>query len=327
MCCFQQRHCLGNILAQSLEKIWFSDLAEDVRRQTIEGILHPTCQIDSCPFFHKVQKTPYSIIRKMYPSQFEIDLPMQWCNIGGEKPTPDNPACIMCERHTRFERQQDRLDEICYKLSPYIRHVDQVHIQGIAEPFWKERIFDLIDKLDVPKYQEKIRITTTTNGTLMNKERRARFLSFPKSTITWSLDAATGETFQKIRRFKTFDRIVESLKAYCSERNPERQYVHIHNNINLINIHEVTGMVELAAEAGVTCLEFNPTYGIEGICVNKDNAHLFCEAQERIMERAYRLGVNVVFMRDLALDLKIPNFVPPKPPPTITFVDLELPKG
>ena len=53
MCCFQQRKCLGNILKRSLEDIWFSPLAEAIRKETIEGRLHPKCQIKSCPFFQR----------------------------------------------------------------------------------------------------------------------------------------------------------------------------------------------------------------------------------------------------------------------------------
>ena len=331
-CCFQHRKCLGNILNQSLEEIWFSEIAEEVRKDTLEGKLHPTCSISTCPFYLKDKEEVFNFVQKTYPSQFEIDLPMQHCNIGGENPTEKNPACIMCERHLYFNRQEDHLKEICDKLKPYVRHVDSVHIQGVAEPFWKERIFEIIEWLGIPDYKQKIRITTTTNGTLMNEKRRKEFLAFPLSTITWSLDAATAETFANIRRLKVYDRIIENLRAYAKERDPVHQFLHIHNNINLLNVHEVEGMVELAAEVGVNCLDFNATYSVPDICVNEDNVHIFKEAQLKILRKARELGVYVTFMRNLVLDFDDPPvFVPPKPKmpheflAKTTFVELELP--
>lgn len=306
MCCFQERRCLGNILEQSLEKIWFSPLAHEIRKETLEGKLHPLCQTVSCPFYHRTNRVALDVYARTYPSQFEIDLPMQHCNIGGENPNDKNPACIMCERNMSwFHHQEDKLNEVCKKLRPYMKYVDAVHIQGIAEAFWKDRIFEITDLLDFEQHKNKVRISTTTNGTLMTEKRRKRFLDFPLSTITWSLDASTPETFKKIRRLDMYPRIVENLKAYAKERDPKNQFLHIHNNINTINIGEVVGMVELAAEVGVNCLDFNATYGdLPGICVSKDNIHLFREAQYKIMETSKKLGVYTTFMRNLVLDFE-----------------------
>lgn len=302
MCCFQTRKCLGNILEKSLEEIWFSPLAESIRRETLEGKLHKTCQIQSCPFFHKKVKENHRVETKKYPSQFEIDLPIQHCNIGGEIPTDKNPACIMCERNMPFNPQDDKLNEVCAVLKPYVKYINAVHIQGIAEAFWKDRIFEIIDMLDINSFKQKIRISTTTNGILMTEKRRKRFLDYPLTNLTWSLDAATPETFRKIRRVDMYDKIVENLKNYSRERNRKDQFIHIHNNINLINVHEVVGMVELAAKIGVNCLDFNPTYGLQEICVNSKNFKIFQEAQDKIKEASKRLGVYTTFMRDLSLD-------------------------
>ena len=61
-------------------------------------------------------------------------------------------------------------------------------------------------------------------------------------------------------------------------------------------------MVELAAKIGVNCLDFNPTYGLQEICVNSKNFKIFQEAQDKIKEASKRLGVYTTFMRDLSLD-------------------------
>lgn len=304
MSCFQEKKCLGNILKEgnTVQKIWQSPLAKEVREHTERGELHPTCQITSCPFFNPSNRKPIEVDTCDHPLEFEIDLPSQHCNIGKENPTKKNPACLMCERHRLKDfHQEDRLQEICAKLKPHMRNIRQLHIQGIAEPFWRDYIFEVLDWLGFGYHKYRCSITTTTNGTLMNKKTRTRFLDYPSSTLTWSLDAGSPEIFRVIRRLNAYPAIVKNLKGYMRERTPA-QKVHIHNNINTINIVDVEKMVELAAETEVDRLDFNPSYYVPAIEVNEDNVHMFKDAQEKIIKRAEELGVRVTFMRPLTLD-------------------------
>lgn len=311
MCCFQERKCLGNILDSSLEEIWNSDLANEIRLATSQGDLHEKCRVVSCPFFHESsQKDMIDVWRHQYPCLWEIDMPSQHCNIGGENPTKKNPACMMCERHLKYEPQIDRLTDVCEKLKPHIEHVRAIHIQGIAEAFWKDLIFDVLDRLGVEEHKNQICISTTTNGTILHEARRRRWLRYPTSVLTFSIDAATPETYQLIRRVPMYHRIIDNLMAYARERSPWQQ-LRIHNNINLMNIKEVEGMVELAAQAGVP-IDFNPTYSVPFIGVNKTNAYLFKEAEEKILATAEKLCVPVTFMRKLTLDHD-PDFRPKRP--------------
>jgi MoaA/NifB/PqqE/SkfB family radical SAM enzyme len=302
MCCFQERKCLGNILETSLEEIWNSDLANEIRRVTSEGELHKSCQVVSCPFYHATSsKEMKDVWHFEYPSCWEIDMPSQHCNIGGENPTEKNPACLMCERHLRYEPQVDKLREVCEKLRPYVEHVHAVHIQGIAEAFWKDYIFDVLEWSGVDEHKEHICVSTTTNGTILHEARRRRWLKYPTSVITFSVDAATPETYELIRRVPLYHRIVDNLLAYSRERVAPWQQLRIHNNINLLNIKEVEGMVELAARAGAS-IDFNPTYAVPFIGVHKGNAYMFEEAEQRIIAAAARLNVPLTFMRRMTLD-------------------------
>jgi hypothetical protein len=315
MCCFQERGCLGNILHTSLEDIWNSQLAKEIRQETLAGRLHKVCQIVSCPLFHLHNPPSQTVELQELPIDWEIDLPNQHCNIGGEKPTTSNPACLMCERHLFWFPQLDCLHEICKRLKPYNTHLRSLHIQGVAESFWKDRIFEILEWLDIQPGQEQVVISTTTNGTIFTEPRRRRFLKHPRSVLTFSVDAATPETYKLIRRVDLFHRVKENFLAYSRERNPEKQDLRIHNNINLLNIHEVEQMVELAAQANCP-IDFNPTYAAPLICVDKDNAYLFHAAEQKIKQRAEELGVKVTFMRNLALDFD------PVPLPTGSVVSL-----
>ena len=301
MCCFQ-RSQKYNILKDSLESIWFGKEYKNARKMTEKGKLPPVCVASTtCPVLNASPVPVEEVAEWPYPRQFEIDLPMQHCNYGGDNPNPDHPACFMCERNLAFRVQEDKVKEICEKLYDYVRYAQAIHIQGVAEPFWKGKIFEVAEWLGWERFAKRLRISTTTNGSLMGKKTRERWLSsFPKSVITWSLDASTPEVYQKVRNYNFYKMIRENIIAYGKERTPD-QMLQIHNNINLINIGDVEGMVELAKEAGVDRLDFNATYSVPGVCVNAENAHLFREAQQKICIKAAELGVNVTFMRNLYL--------------------------
>ena len=311
MCCFQERKCLGNILETSLEDIWNGALAQEIRKETSEGELHVTCNVNSCPFSKIKKQSMHEVFLQKFPREIEIDLPTQHCNIGGATPSLQNAACIMCERHYKKPEefyQEDRLEEICKKIKPYMKHVHWIHVQGVAEPFWKDRIFEILEWLIEPDQRHKICISTTTNGTLMNERHRKMFMEYPRSSITWSLDAGSSLIYKIIRRVDMYDRIIENMKSYAKEKSAQ-QHIHIHNNINTINIVDVENMVRVAAEIGVDRLDFNATYDIPSICVNSENAHIFYQAQKDIILLSKELGVFTTFMRDLTLDICDPPSV------------------
>lgn len=302
-CCHQTRKCLGNLLEQSLYEIWNGDLAKEIRQQTLNGNLHPLCKVDSCPLYWKAKLEASEFIEKPFPQHLEIDLPNTHCNIGGINPTPST-ACLMCERaRDRFIPQKDKVSEICKRLRPYVPNLLSVHIQGVAEPFWKDKIFEIASTLGIDEYKDQITISTTTNGTLLNETNTQKWLQYPRSTIVFSLDAGSADTYKKIRKVNLYDSVIESIMKLSSQRSDiSKQLLIIHNNINMLNVGEVKEMVEVAAKVKANEINFNPTYALQNLVVSQENSHLFFKAQKIIVKTAKDLGVRVSFMRELSLD-------------------------
>jgi MoaA/NifB/PqqE/SkfB family radical SAM enzyme len=312
-CCFQERKCLGNLLKDTFEDIWNSDLANEIRRDTLNNKLHSTCSmLKCCPFAHMkadelaAQAKEYNV--RAVPTELEIDLPSQHCNIGGLKPTEKNPACVMCERNLRFESQKDKLQEVCRRLKPYAFNFNLVHIQGVAEAFWKDKLFQIATWLGIDERKDRVAISTTTNGTVLTDSRIERFLEYPKSSLTFSLDAATPETYKLIRRLPLFEKIMQQAKKYNEKRTPS-QVARVHNNINLLNIHEVVDMVRIAAELGMDEVEFNPTCNVPLITLDNFNVELFRDAQKKIEDASTKYPIKVNFLRKLDLDFDKPELV------------------
>jgi MoaA/NifB/PqqE/SkfB family radical SAM enzyme len=321
MCCFMRPDPLkaeseayvGNVLENSFDEIWFGDVAESIRKETLAGRLHNKCRTPGCPF--SSLKSPFpktQIIYNEYPTFLEIDLPNTHCNVGGLNPDPiKSPACIMCERSSPFFRpEKDHLFDVLERIKYIVPNLHQIHIQGIAEPFYESRqfgylLFDILDLLEFDKYAHQITISVTTNGTLLKRSVRQEYLNrVPHSITNFSIDAATPETFKSIRIFDCFDKIIENLYDFSKERVRERQFLRIHNNINIMNVHEVIGMVHIAHKANVEYVEFNPTDGFNHkILVNEDNCGIFRKAQLDIIDECNKLEVPYNFIRPLDLGM------------------------
>lgn len=179
MCCYQITQ-LGSVYEKrSLIDIWRSPLAQSIRDTTTKGNLHSVCSSwNVCPFI--VQKREPRPIRAYknceYPTHLEICLPDFWCNIGGVEPSDKNPACIMCIRNHRKPEQKDITDLICQKALPLMPHLRHLSVLGIAEPFWKDRCFEIFEQLGFAKYKHQIQFETNTNCTLLTPKVIARFL-------------------------------------------------------------------------------------------------------------------------------------------------------
>lgn len=328
LCCYQ-RGALGNLLKDDFSKIWSNRLAEEIRSWTKNSQLHPVCQgWGACPYLvrpklrHNIQWNP------AFPTYLEFDLPSSHCNVGGTRPTPET-ACFMCPRAAQnFRPQPDLSYELIERLKFLMPHLTQIHIQGTAEPFWKDRVFELLMKLEFEKHNQKCVFTTYTNGTVFNERCRRQFIELcPRAALFFSLDAATPQTYVKIRRLNIFRRVLNNIRNFIRERRPT-QRVEIANNLNLVNLHEAVQMVELGKELGVDGILFNPTHDggtnrpdLDPVRVGASNAHLFAEAQKAIQRRASELGLQIKIIRPLDLNLtENPGMTPPRQDALSTIV-------
>lgn len=305
MCCFHRSGSIGNLVENTFDEIWHGKLAEEIRRDTAIGELHPLCRMPGCPYMTN-DLTPRKFEHNEYPTTLEIDLPNTHCNVGGYKPSEQRPACIMCERSDpNFVPEVDLMDLVLPKIKHVISNIWHLHIQGIAEPFWHDQIYKILDHLDFNQHKDRIQITTCTNGILFRSENRKKwFEKVPKSVMVFSIDASTPDTFFNIRgKMKNvFELVIAHLHEYNRERKRGEQWLKIHNNINTMNVQEVVGMVQIGKSAGVDVVEFNPTSGfMTEILANKFNAKLFRRAQFEIIDEATRLGQKVEFIRPLDL--------------------------
>lgn len=299
-CCIQDA-ILGNLLKSSLEDIWMGQISEEVRSAVNSGNMHYSCASKFCPHEFSKRKPETSSPMNL-PMFIDLDLPNTHCNIGGKNPNKKNPACIMCPRSSiKFKPEEDRVNDICLKIKKYIINLRKIHIQGIAEPFWKNRIFEVMDLLELQKHP-KVIVSTFTNATLFKESQQDKFLSIPSSFIYFSLDAATSETYKKIRILDVFELVIKNIKRYNIKKSSNQKSV-LACNVNLHNLSETTEIVKIGKQLNFNWVEFNSTDpcddSMKDFCCNRNNNYLFKEKQKEIESISHKIGIKVSFIKPI----------------------------
>jgi hypothetical protein len=334
-CCYQLTQ-LGSVLGdKTVLELWNSPLAKEIRQSTLNGQLHKVCKSwNTCPFLvqEKEVYTSLAHVNFEYPTYLEICLPNTHCNIGGENPNDEHPACIMCCRNYDMVPQPPITDILCEKAKPVMPYLNYLCVLGIAEPFWKDAVFRVFEKVDFKKYRNQIRFTTNTNVIcLVERSIERYFDEVLRSDMNFSIDAASAETYQKIRRVDAYDIVIKNLRYYMQHRDRNggktRHQTIIYNNINTINVHEMSQMVETAATLGVDKLIMLPTHDQSGrmldtqILLNDSNLDIFKKAAEQARKRADQLGVNLWYSKSFSV---VPPPVGQELAPSQTLVQISL---
>jgi MoaA/NifB/PqqE/SkfB family radical SAM enzyme len=321
-CCHQHHtnSILGNILHENFESIWFSPKAIEIRNSVKNAKLHNTCNTGECPYrYQNLQNATIDIDvnNNGYPTHLEFDLHPSHCNFGGTKPTPET-ACIMCPRarkdfQNHLDATPDLTDRLAEAIAVLVPSLKEINILGVSEPFWKDKIFDVMQKMHFSQYKHNIEMRTTSNGSVFTPQRQQRFAEETvNSEICFSVDATTSDTYYKIRRQNLFQTVLDNIRHWCKLRRtlPGKHIVQMHNNINTLNVHEVPDMVRMAKDLDVDSLTLLPTHDCGGtfpelqpILVNASNAKVFQHAEEQAKALAAQLNMSLYITRPLSLNL------------------------
>jgi radical SAM protein with 4Fe4S-binding SPASM domain len=163
----------------------------------------------------------------------QCNLRCQMCPIQFRQDGPPHgpPAFMQFETFTRI------IDEL-----PGVEHV---HLQGLGEPMMHPRFFDMAAYAAA----RGARVTINTNMTLVLNSRRAQqCVSCGLECIHVSIDGATPETYERIRRRARFERVLRNLQLLEDARQaagsgPEMRLVTV---VMRQNLHELPDLVRFA---------------------------------------------------------------------------------
>lgn len=122
-----------------------------------------------------------------------------------------NLSCIMCTRQRmtrpigfmRMELYKKIIDEVA-------DYLELVYLHGLGEPLFHPGIFEMV------RYAKSkgLNVGISTNATLLDKMKSQQLLSSGLDYLIIALDAATAETYRRVRGGENFDQVVGNVKGY-----------------------------------------------------------------------------------------------------------------
>lgn len=165
-----------------------------------------------------------------------------------------NLNCDMCMRKVLLEESGDMSLETYKALLPVFPELEAVNIIGIGEPLLNENIIEMI-RLGKKHLSSHATFSITTNATLIDEKMAKELVSSGLDDIVVSMDGATPETFNDIRKKTTFEEVLRNI-GLLNKAKKERRSKLPRLGFEFVamrrNIAELPQLVDLAAKYGAS---------------------------------------------------------------------------
>ncbi len=211
-----------------------------------------------------------------------------------------NLPCQHCVRTFNLqEPERDPVPDELKQVAGTLPHLKRTVLHGIGEPLLNKALPEMIR---FAKAQGSWALFNS-NGVLLERRWQDTLIDCGLDELRISLDAATPETFRKIRGAPTFERIVANLRAFVA-RKAERGVSHPRLSLWFVamreNLEELPALVDLAADLGIPEVYFQRlVYNGLGVAQKEQSLHGQTEGPVRaiIEEAVARAGARGVRLR------------------------------
>jgi MoaA/NifB/PqqE/SkfB family radical SAM enzyme len=142
-------------------------------------------------------------------------------------------------------------------LEPIFPTLHRAHLFGLGEPLLSPYLHDYARRLTAAG----VEVWTTTNATLIGPAEAEELAAAGFRRISVSIDGATPETYERIRKHGLFADAVAGIRALGEVRrrrgSPELYLAMV---AMASNLHELPALVDLAVEAGADGVHVSPLY-------------------------------------------------------------------
>lgn len=184
------------------------------------------------------------------------------------------------------------------KLRPIFPSLLRAYLFGLGEPLLNPHLIEYIRELRAAGVQ----VAFNTNATLVDDAKAEAIALAGANRVTVSIDGATKETYETIRRGASWEKVMRGIRALVAagkrHGNPtvDMSFVAMRSNV-----HEIPRLVEMCAELGCTGLHVEPLFAQVGSPeldehyarenVSLAGAEVAAAAFENATARAKTLGV------------------------------------
>ncbi len=208
-----------------------------------------------------------------------------------------NLPCQTCVRTFNLhEPERDPLPQELTNAATALPTLRRVVLHGIGEPLLNKNLAEMIRFAKA----QGAWVLFNTNGVLLDRAWQDTLIDCGLDELRVSMDAATPDTFRRIRGAPVFDRIVTNVKQLVA-RKRERGVTHPKLSLWMVamrsNLTELPALVDLAADIGVPEVYFQRlVYNALGVAQKEQSLHGETEGEaaaiiEDAMQRGAKHGV------------------------------------
>lgn len=124
----------------------------------------------------------------------------------------------------------------------------RIKLQGMGEPLLNRHLAGMLRLGEA----RGVSMSFFSNGSVLTEETAAALAALDDTEITFSLDGATKETFERIRAGGTFEKVIGNIERLVAARGPRRAPVISGWTLATAeNVGELSRIVRLAKEIGL----------------------------------------------------------------------------
>lgn len=235
-----------------------------------------------------------SIIRLLYrvqpyPSYVEMEV-TQKCPL----------RCIMCE-HTYWDEGEDQLSLERFKYAmDQFPDLKWAGINALGDPFTNPEYGEMVKYLDEKAVCQELYLSSA-----LLKEKDMRQFTERRGLVflKFSFDAATKETYGKIRVGASFDQVVANIKAFDKYKRDAGKYwpeLQFHYIVMKQNIHEAEQFLDFVDGLEINCANVMYSRLLHNYPEVKDvYEEIPDELLIRLKAKSQKLGIPVSFSQDI----------------------------
>ncbi len=265
-CCapFTKVKSVGNMNNQTIEQIWNGREIKRFRKLLLLGqtkkICMPNCRyLNNGPISVKDIRTDTEEGALLYDDicNGRVKLKSRPLRFNLANLTVCNLNCDMCHS-TRFGERNNSIPEHVRKVHENIRkYFDKritIYLTGNGEVLARRDTRELLQNFDSKKY-DKVTFQILTNGILFQPRMWETIKHNNYTYANISIDAATKETYEKIRRGGNWEQLMKSLEVFKKAREEGKfSSVNINMTVMRSNFREIPQFVEMARARGFNSL-------------------------------------------------------------------------
>ena len=266
---------LGSIRNKTMEEIWNGPAWKALREAMYEGgEWWKFCDAESCPHIQNDTWVPIDFISPETPDQLPIPGEMLE-SIRNGKTTLDygpiqiglscdprcNINCIMCTSKNNPDRSGELIRRALDGVHNSLPSVKRLKMLGDGEVFVVPEAREFLFNFDADRYPDT-GFLIHTNGLLLDEKMWEKISHLRIDWLVISVDAATKETYEKIRRGGKWEVISHNLEL-AAEKNRAGRIGKFHLSMTVMrsNHTEMVEFAEMGKRLEADSTYFYPVYG------------------------------------------------------------------